>query len=251
MLAGPVLELAVGHPLLGVLAEGEPAGPGGGLRRLPRLADDVGLSQRQPGPCLGLRREGGGGGVAASIGAVVHRPVAPAGQLVRGPERYDEIMSQGPRGRRRGQGQPPRPGGLRVREGTLRQRHRWPSDGDLSSFGLGEQVARLRSRAWAPSVATQMLPDGMKALAPCGATMVARSSSGPGRPWSGARVCWTCCRSSSTPRPSTPSCARPCGPTRRRGGRGCDQADIGAPVTRIEVALVVIAHLSEGIRASG
>ena len=37
-------------------------------------------------PCLGLGHERGRRGVAAPVGAVVHRPVATAGQLVRGPE---------------------------------------------------------------------------------------------------------------------------------------------------------------------
>ncbi|MET0997051.1 MAG: hypothetical protein ABWY20_24620 [Mycobacterium sp.] len=47
------------------------------------------------------------------------------------------------------------------------------SHDELSSSGSGSKSRRLSARAWAHKVATQMLgPDGQKALAPSGATIV-------------------------------------------------------------------------------
>ena len=91
---------------------------------------------------------------------------------------------EGPRGRRCGESA--RPGGVRVREGPLSDNVIGGlSDGDLSSSGSPSKSRRLSFKGMGSRVAAQMLPDGMKSLAPSGAAVVGHARSlavGPGIP---------------------------------------------------------------------
>ena len=88
------------------------------------------------------------------------------------------------------------------------------SDDDLSSSGSGSKSRRLSFKGMGTKVATQMLPDGMKALAPSGATVVGQEFARSRCPWPGRE---SARRLPVTPHASTssPTCARPCGPTTR------------------------------------
>ena len=90
------------------------------------------------------------------------------------------------------------------------------SHDDLSSSGSGSKSRRLSFTAMGAKVAARTMPDGTKALAPSGATVVGQEFvQDPVALVRSRNRSWTCCRSSSTPRPSTPTCASRCGRTTR------------------------------------
>ena len=120
------------------------------------------------------------------------------------------------------------------------------SHDDLSSSGSGSKSRRLSFTAMGAKVAARTMPDGTKALAPSGATVVGQEFvQDPVALVRSRNRSWTCCRSSSTPRPSTPTCASRCGRTTRPWwAAGAVKPTSVYTVNKVPNTLAVVALLS-------